>query len=159
MKGNRKILSGCKNEGNADPNANRQQSQVHQISALIGNGALRQHFLELSRRNQAACERGARPRSLREKATPILNWGNVRRANVKFRRANQRDAQRAEGVAECGPLRHRGHRNAAQGDRDNFAEDQADGDPSVINDALVHATCRQWPAACQPRRPRRRGVL
>src|SRR5579859_6280364 len=69
-------------------------------------------------------------------STPIMNWGTGG-AQVKLRRAHQCDAQRAERVAERGPLRHRGHRDAAQRDADGRAEHQADGDPPVIDDAFV----------------------
>ena len=69
--------------------------------------------------------------------TAIMNWRDVGRAQIKFRGADQGDAKRAKSMAERGPLRHRGHLHHAQGNADAGAEHQRDGDPLVIDDAVV----------------------
>ena len=69
--------------------------------------------------------------------TDILNFGTFWVRKIKFRGADQGDAERAEGVAERGSLRDGGHLHHAERDADAAAEHQADGDPLVIDDAVV----------------------
>ena len=89
-----------------------------------------------------------------------MNAGHVGRPQIVFRRADQRHAERAERVAERGSLRHRGHLHPAQRHADDRAQHQRDGDPPVIDDAVVAAACRRSPAACpaSPAQTPRRAV-
>jgi len=79
---------------------------------LYGNGALRKDFLELAGGHQAARE-GERAENHFQREHAHHELRNVRCAQIKFGGADQCDAQRAECVAEGGPLRHRGHGHAA----------------------------------------------
>ena len=66
-----------------------------------------------------------------------MNARDVGRAQVELRRADQRDAERAEGVAQRGPLRHGRHLHHAQRHADDRAQHQRDGDPLVVDDLVV----------------------
>ena len=66
-----------------------------------------------------------------------MNFGTFGVAQIKLRCADQGDAQRAEGVAERGPLRDGGHLHHAERNADAAAEHQPDGDPFVVDDAVV----------------------
>src|SRR6202795_1046857 len=127
---------GMQHMSHTDPDGNRQQSQVHEILALVSDGPLRKHFLEFSCRHQAARER-ERSQNNFERKHSHHELGNVRRAQIKFGRAHQRDAKRAGRMAERGSLRHRRHGDATHGHADNGAEHESDRDPSIVEDALV----------------------
>ena len=77
------------------------------------------------------------PRITSSASTAIMNGEHVRRAQVIFGDADHRDAERAEGVAERGSLRHGGHLHHAEGDADDRAEHQRDDDPPVFDDSVV----------------------
>ncbi len=66
-----------------------------------------------------------------------MNGANVRSAQIELRRSHQGHAQRAEGVAERGPLRNGSHPHITQRNADDGAQNQRDGDPLVVHDAVV----------------------
>ena len=79
---------------------------------------------------------------------------------VVFRRADQRDAEGAEGVAESRPLRHGRHLHQAQGHADDRAEHQRDGDPLVVDDPVMQqrpADGQEHPELAGPHPAPRRG--
>ncbi len=104
--------------------------------SFIGDGALRQNFLELAGGHQAAGE-GERAENYFHGEDGHHEGGDVGGAKVKLRGTDQGDAERAERVAERGPLRHGGHGNFAEGNADDAAEDQADGDELVVDNAAI----------------------
>ena len=113
-----------------------EEAEVDEVLALVGDRPLRQDLLQLARGHQAARER--------ERAEDHLQGQHghheprhVGDLEVVFRRADQRDAEGAEGVAERGPLGHGRHLHQAQRYADDRAEHQGDGDPRVVDDPVV----------------------
>ena len=127
---------GMQHQHHRDSDSDRQEAQVDDVLSFIGDGALRQDLHQLARRHQAAGD-GERAQDDLERQHAHHEFRDVGRAQVELGRADQRDAERAESVAEGGPLRHGGHGDAAQRDSDDGAEHESDGDPLVIDDALV----------------------
>ena len=66
-----------------------------------------------------------------------MKRGTAGAAEIELGGAHQRDAQRAEGVAERGPLWNGGHVDEAQRHADEGSQHQADGNPPVVDDAAV----------------------
>src|SRR5262249_16082534 len=62
---------------------------------------------------------------------------NIGRAKIELRSADQSHAERAESVAERGPLRDRRHRHVAERNSDDGAKYQRDREPLVIDNAVV----------------------
>ena len=129
-------LAGVKGQVSGHGHGQGEQRQVDDVLPLVGDRPLRQDLLQFPRGHQAARER--------ERAEDDLQGQHrhreprhVGRLQVVFGRADQRDAERAEGVAQGGPLRHGRHLHHAQGHADDRAEHQRDGDPRVIDDAVV----------------------
>ena len=99
------------------------------------------------------------PRMTSADSTAIMNGGTSGCLQVIFGRADQGDAQGAEGVRERGPLRHGRHLHAAQGRPDDRAQHQRDGDPLVFDDAVVQQRAddrQQHPQLAGPDAPARR---
>ncbi len=117
-------------ENRGDGHGQRQHAEVDEVLSFISDGALRQNFLQLAGGHQAAGE-GERAENHFHGQHGHHERGNIGRAEVELRGAHERDAQRAEGVAQRGPLRHGGHGDFAEGHADDAAEDQADGDELV----------------------------
>ena len=104
------------------------------------------------------------PRITSMHSTAIMNGGTVGVAQVKFRRAHQRHAQRAERVAQRRPLRHRRHRHHAERNADDRAQHQRDQNRRSNRNmlSLPHAVLQQraddrqqHPASRRPTMPRR----
>src|SRR5713101_1891514 len=123
-------------ENRGDGHGQRQHAEVDEVLSFIGDGALRQNFLQLAGGHQAAGE-GERAENHFHGQHGHHERRNVGSAQVKLRGTHERDAQRAERVAERGPLRHRGHSHFAEGHADDAAEHQTDGHQFVIHDAAV----------------------
>ena len=70
-------------------------------------------------------------------STDIMNCGTCGRSQVKLRGAYQRYAEGAESVAQRGPLRDGCHLHHAERDADDRAQHQRDGDPLVVDDAVM----------------------
>ena len=66
-----------------------------------------------------------------------MNLGTFGAAQVELGGADQRDAERAESVAQSSPLRDGGHLHHAQRDTDAGAEHERDDDPLVVDDAVM----------------------
>src|ERR1700722_15895587 len=113
-----------------------EEHEVDEILAFIGNGPLRQNFLELSRSHQTAgkCEAAEDDFHRQHRHHEFFN---VRRAQVEFRGADQGYAERAEGVAEGGSLGNGGHLHHAERDADARAEHQSDDDPLPVDNAVT----------------------
>ena len=112
------------------------QAQVHEVLAFVGDRALRQNFLQLPRRHQAAreCQR-AENHFHRQNRHHERRY--VGRAQIKFGGADQRHAERAKRMAERRPLRHGGHRDFAERYADDGAENKRNDDPFVLDDAVI----------------------
>ena len=113
-----------------------EEAEVDEVLSFVGDGALRQDLLQLARGHQAAGE-GERAEDDLERQHAHHELRDVGRAQVELGGADQRDAERAEGVAERGPLRNGGHGHIAERHADDGAQHQGDGDPLVIDDAVV----------------------
>ena len=127
---------GMQHQHHGDDDGDGEQAEVDEVLSFIGDGALRQDFLQFARGHQAAGE-GERAEDDLERQHGHHELRNVGRAQVELRGADQRDAKRAEGVAERGPLRNGGHGDVAERHADDGAQHQRDGDPLVVDDALV----------------------
>src|SRR6266849_6046576 len=123
-------------QNHGDEHGQRQHAEIDEVLSFIGDGALRQNFLQLAGGHQAAGE-GERAENHFHGEHGHHERRNIRRAQIKLRGAHQRDAQRAEGVAQRGSLRHRGHLHVAERNADDRAEHQGDGDPLVVHDAVM----------------------
>src|SRR5216684_814840 len=123
-------------ENRGDGYGQRQHAEVDEVLSFIRDGALRQNFLQLAGGHQAAGE-GERAENHFHGKHGHQERRNVGRAQVKLRGADERDAQRAERVAERGPLRHGGHLHFAERHADDAAEHQTDGHQLVVDDAFV----------------------
>ena len=141
------------------PTATASSAKIDEVLALVSDRPLRQNFLQLSRRHQAA-GKSQRAENHFHRKHRHHERRHVRRAQIKFRRAHQRDAKRAERVAQRRPLRHGRHLHQAQRHADDRAQHQRDGDPSCSRRCRGAAACRRSPAACpaSPARTPRRAV-
>ena len=110
--------------------------EIDEILALEGDRPLRQDLLELAGGHQAAGE-GQRAQDDLQRQHRHRERRDVGRREVVLGGADQRDAERAEGVAQGGPLGHGRHRHQAQRHADDRAQDQPDGDPRVVDDLVV----------------------
>jgi len=119
-----------------DNNRDSQESEVDDVLSLIGDGPLRQDFLQFSRGHQAARER-QRAEDDFEREHAHHEARHTRRAQIKFRCADQRHAECTKRVTQRGPLRNGGHGDFAERHADDRSEHQADKDPFVFHDAVV----------------------
>jgi hypothetical protein len=123
-------------EINRAGNGHCEQQKVNEILSFISDGALRQDFLQLSRSHQTAGKGQAAENDFhRQHRHPESR--SALRSQIKFGGADEGDAQCAEGVAQSGPLRDSGHLHHAEGNADAAAEHEADGDPLVVDDAVM----------------------
>src|SRR6267143_4612996 len=129
-------LLGMHTQDDGDGDGESEHAEVDEVLSFIGDGSLRQNFLELPRGHQAAGE-GERAENYFHGEDGHHERGNVGGAEIKLRGADQRDAEGAERVAERGPLRHGGHGHFAEGHADDAAEDQADGYELVVDNAAI----------------------
>ena len=121
---------------NRTADGDAEQQEVDEILSFISDRPLGQDFLQLSRRHQTA-----------GKSQPSENHFHgehrhselrtVLGSQIKLRRAHQSDAECAESVAERGPLRDGGHLHHAERDADAASEHEPDGNPFIVDDAVV----------------------
>ena len=128
--------AGMQHEVAGSSHRDGEQQQVDEVLAFVGDRALRQDLLQFPRRHQAAGE-GQRAEDDLDGEHRHREAGDVGASQIEFGGADQRDAERAEGVAERRPLRHGGHLHQAQRNADDGAEHQRDRDPLVVDDAVV----------------------
>jgi hypothetical protein len=99
-----------------DGNGNRggQKQKVDEVLAFVSQRALRQNLLQLARRHQASRD-GQPAEDHLDREHRHHEARNVRRPQVKLRRADQGDAKRAKSMAERGSLRDGRHGNTPSG--------------------------------------------
>ena len=139
-------------ERSAMPIGDRQQREVDDVLALVGDGPLRQDLLQFARGHQASGE-GQRAEDDLQREHAHHEPRHGRRAEIELGGADQRHAQRAEGVAERGPLRHRGHLHAAQRHADDGCPAPGRWRSTGSRRCRDRAACRRSPAPCRARRP------
>src|SRR5579864_1219854 len=145
---------------NGQADSDEEHPEVDDVLTLEDDRALRQDFLELPCGHQAAgeCER---PENHFHRQDGHHELWNGWRAQIKFRRADQRDATRAKGVAESRPLRDGSHLHLAERNANDGAQHQGDRNPFVIHDAAIQQSSHNREEHAEFARPdavaRRRG--
>ena len=136
MIGKSQVCSGCENQVSGDDQGEGKNRQIDDVLALVGNRPLRQKLLELAGGHQAAGERERAENDLQpqHRHRERRHFGCLQ---IVFRRADERDAEGAEGVAQRGSLRDGRHLHHAQGHADDRAQNKGDGDPPVFDDPLM----------------------
>src|ERR1700723_2246508 len=129
-------VAGIVNEKCSDADGDGEEQEIDDVLTFIGDGALREDFLQFSRGHQAACER-QRAENYFHGEHGHHEGRHVGRAQIEFGGADECDAEGAEGVAERGSLRDGGHVDHAERHADDGAEDQSDGDPFVFDDVVI----------------------
>ena len=119
-----------------DDHRRRQHRQADDVLPSVGNGPLRQHFLQLARGDQASGE-GQRADNHFQRDLHHLEFRQVGNAHVILGNADHRRRQRAKRVAEGGPLGHRGHGHQAEGNAHNRPHRQRHDDPLVFDDLVI----------------------
>jgi hypothetical protein len=127
---------GMQDQINGAADGDGEQQEVDEVLSFIGDGPLGQDLLQLSRRHEAAGNGEASEDDFHGEHRHH-EFGNVRRAQIKFRRTDQSDAECAEGVAEGSSLRDGGHLHHAKRDADAAAEHEGDDDPLPVDDAVA----------------------
>ena len=125
-----------KHQPERDQDGCPEHRQADEVLPLVGNGPLRQHFLQLPRGDQASGE-GERADNHFQRDFHHLKFREVGNAHVILGNADHRGGQCAKSVAESGPLRHRGHGHQAEGNAHNRAHHQRHDDPFVFDDLVV----------------------
>ena len=92
MIGKNMLRFGMQHQVNGDPDRDPNSSEVDEVLSFIGNRPLRQDFLQLSRRHQAAGEGQAAEDDFHRQHRHH-ELGNVGRAQIKLGGADQRDAE------------------------------------------------------------------
>ncbi len=117
-------------------NRDCQQQEIDEILSFICQWALRQDLLEFAGGHQAARER-QRAEDHLHRQDRHHEARNVGGAQIKLGRPDEGHAQRPERVAQRGSLRDCGHLHAPKGNADDRAQNQRDGDPLIVDDAVV----------------------
>ena len=125
-----------KHQPERDQDGRPQHRQADEILPSVGNGPLRQQFLQLPCGDQAS-GKGQRADNHFHGDLHHLKFREVGNAHVILGNADHRRRQRAKSVAESGPLGHRGHGHQAQGNAHNRAHRQRHDDPLVFDDLVV----------------------
>ena len=124
--------------------------KIDDVLTLECDRPLRQNFLQLSRRHQAAGKRQSAEDDLATQYRHLECRDSRALAEIEFRRADQRHAKGAEGVAERRPLRHRGHLHHAERNTDRRANAQRDENPRVADcnvlDLALNTQLKDGPA-------------
>src|ERR1039457_3906258 len=123
-------------ETNGDGDSNRQHRQVDEVLPLIGDWPLRQDFLQLARGHQAAGN-GETAEDDFQRKHRHHERRNIRGPQLELRGSHQGYAKRAEGMAQCSSLRDGSHSDVAKRDTNDRAQDQPNGEPLVVHDAVI----------------------
>jgi hypothetical protein len=120
------------NQSYGDRQGAGEQDKVDKVLAFVSQRPLRQNFLQLAGRHQAAGNGQAAENDF-EREHRHHEARDIGRAQVELGGADESYAERAKGVTERSPLRHRCHRHAPERNADDGAEHQPDGDPPVVS--------------------------
>src|ERR1039457_2022392 len=123
-------------ETNGDGDGYRQYRQVDEVLPLIGDRPLRQDFLQLACGHQAAGN-GETAEDDLQREHRHHERRNIRGPQVELRGSHQGYAKCSEGVTQRSSLRDRGHSDIAQRDANHRAQDQCNGDPLIVHDAVI----------------------
>src|ERR1035438_4452202 len=123
-------------EANGDGDRNRQHRQVDEVLPLIGDWPLRQNFLKLARGHQAAGDGEAAENNFQRKHRHHERR-NIGGAQAEIGGPHQGYAKRAEGMTQRSSLRYRGHSDVTERDTNDCAQDQSNGEPLVVHDAVI----------------------
>src|SRR5690349_21664999 len=125
-----------KHQINGHADGHEEHAEIDEVLALEGDRALRKDFLQFSGGHQAACKR-ERAENHFHRQNGHHEPGHCGSAQIKFRRAYERNATRSKRVAERRPLRDGRHLHFAEWNADDGAEHESDGNPLVIHDAPI----------------------
>ena len=134
---------GSMRQVDAGGDRDREQREVDQVLAAIGDRPRRHDLLELAGRHQAAREGEEAEDDLEhDRAGAERRQLAVLEPDQVLGGADQAGGEAAERVRERGPLRDGRERHARERDADRDADERGDRDPREVDDLRVRGACR-----------------